>query len=530
VILERITTWLEKIGDRLNPILVKETRQALKSRQFTGTFMLLLVASLLVSFGGVALVGPNIDYSAAGSSFFVAYFAVLVFAIFLVVPFSAYRSLAAEQEERTYELLSITTLKPSQIVVGKLFSAMIQMFIYYSAIAPFMAFTFLLKGIDIFVIVFLLFLSLLGSVAFSMVGLFFATFSTRRSWQVLLTVVMIGGLGFVTIGSVPLAWEIVEFAGGDLRNEYFWIAMAALMTGYVLGFALVLQLSVSQLTFESDNRSSKVRIVLVLQSLAALAWTAWGWMVEEQGDRELLEVSAATGCISWAIVGSFLIAEPAGLSPRVARQIPRGGVGRALATLFFPGPGTGLAFTFIHLACIVAVVGLAELLEPWIVVITRPRGTRGDATVLTLAMASYAFLYLGLGASIVRLIRRFRPVPPIGGAAITVILVLLGTLTPNFFVAFRRMLYTTYEFWQISDPFATIDQIIKDPQIESALVLAPLGLAALCFLLNLPAMAREVFAISLAGAQGRTAPEPEAAPVATEPVELTAAAEPAAGV
>ena len=33
---------LARIGDRLNPILVKEARQALKSRQFTVTFSLLL--------------------------------------------------------------------------------------------------------------------------------------------------------------------------------------------------------------------------------------------------------------------------------------------------------------------------------------------------------------------------------------------------------------------------------------------------------------------------------------------------------
>lgn len=528
MIAEQVTVWLERIGDRINPILVKETRQALKSRQFTGTFMLLLVASLLVSFGGVALIGPNIDYSAAGSAFFVSYFGVLAFAIFLVVPFGAYRSLAAEQEERTYELLSITTLRPSQIVIGKLLSAMIQMFIYYSAIAPFMAFTYLLKGIDILVILFTLYMSLLGSVALSMGGLFMATFSTRRSWQVLLTVLIIVGLLAATGFSIPLAWVICEESGGAFSDEYFWIAMAGLLTGYVLSFALILQLSVSQLTFESDNRSSKVRIVLVLQSLAALAWAAWGWLVEEPGDREILMISAITGCIAWVIVGSFLMAEPVGLSPRVARQIPRSGVGRSLATLFFPGPGTGLAFTLIHLVCILAVVGLAELLEPWIVVVARVRGTRGDATVLTAAMVSYAFFYIGLGAILVRFIRRFRPVPPIGGAAITVILVLLGTLVPNFFVAFRRTLYNTYALWQISDPFATIDQMATGPTIISSLALFPLGMAAIVFLLNLPAISREVFAISAAGAQPRTVTEADAAQVATEPVELSATTEPAA--
>ena len=42
--------WLERVGDRLNPILVKETRQAIKSSQFTFTFALVLIAVWMVTF------------------------------------------------------------------------------------------------------------------------------------------------------------------------------------------------------------------------------------------------------------------------------------------------------------------------------------------------------------------------------------------------------------------------------------------------------------------------------------------------
>ena len=44
--MQRIDIWCEKWGDWCNPILVKETRQALKSRQFVITFSLLLLAAL----------------------------------------------------------------------------------------------------------------------------------------------------------------------------------------------------------------------------------------------------------------------------------------------------------------------------------------------------------------------------------------------------------------------------------------------------------------------------------------------------
>jgi hypothetical protein len=485
--------WIERTADRFNPILVKETRQALKSRQFTGTFMLLLVASLLVSFGGLALAGQNIDYQSSGSNFFVAYFAVLAFAIFVVVPFGAYRSLAAEQEERTFELLSITTLLPGQIVTGKLLTSMIQMFIYFSAIAPFMAFTYLLRGIDMPSILFVLVLAVAGSVGLSMVGLFMATFATRRGWQVLLSVVMITGLGFVTIGSVFLTMFIIEEVGGAFREPEFWLGMFGLFTVYVTVFALLFQLSIAQLTFESDNRSTRVRVVLLIQFLSGLAWAGWGWIMEGRGEREILAVLAGIGCAYWALAGSFLIAEPEGISQRVARQIPRRGLPRALFAVFFPGPGTGLAFVLVHLVLIVTMIGLAEATEKWSVVNYLARGTRGEATAVTLMMASYAFFYVGLGATLVRLVRRFRSLPAIGGAAITAILGAAGILVPNFFVlTMRPSHYQTYAFWQLSDPIATVDAFVSKPVFTAPVLWAPVVMAGFVLLLNLAAMAQAI--------------------------------------
>jgi len=53
--LTSIVAWLEAIADRANPILVKETRQALKSRQFVLTFLVVLIACWIASFAVVAI-------------------------------------------------------------------------------------------------------------------------------------------------------------------------------------------------------------------------------------------------------------------------------------------------------------------------------------------------------------------------------------------------------------------------------------------------------------------------------------------
>ena len=52
-----MVTRLERLGDRFNPIVVKEVRQALKSRQFVVTFLLLLLAAWAGSIFGVSVSG-----------------------------------------------------------------------------------------------------------------------------------------------------------------------------------------------------------------------------------------------------------------------------------------------------------------------------------------------------------------------------------------------------------------------------------------------------------------------------------------
>jgi len=145
--LSRVVTWLEAIADRANPILVKETRQALKSRQFVLTFLVVLIACWIASFAVVAI-APNVYYGAEGGSMLIVYCAILAFPLMLIVPYTAYRSLAAEQEDNTYDLLSITTLTTGQIVTGKLGSAVVQMVVYLSAVSPCIAFAFLCRRAD----------------------------------------------------------------------------------------------------------------------------------------------------------------------------------------------------------------------------------------------------------------------------------------------------------------------------------------------------------------------------------------------
>ena len=160
----RIEALLDRLGDHLNPILVKEARQAMKSRQFVITFSLLLIFGWLWTVLFISFGVPAIYYAPVGAGVLMGYYLVLSVPLLIVVPYAAFRSLAGEREDGTYELLSITALSSRQIVLGKLGSAVLQMMVYYSALAPCIAFTYLLRGIDIITIALYLFYSLLASV------------------------------------------------------------------------------------------------------------------------------------------------------------------------------------------------------------------------------------------------------------------------------------------------------------------------------------------------------------------------------
>ncbi len=97
----RFELWLERVGEHLNPILIKEARQALKSRQFTVTFALVLVAAWGWSFVGIAWIGPQVYYAAHGPGLLLGYAVILLFALLIIVPYTRV-SLAGRRAGRPY--------------------------------------------------------------------------------------------------------------------------------------------------------------------------------------------------------------------------------------------------------------------------------------------------------------------------------------------------------------------------------------------------------------------------------------------
>ena len=70
---------LDKIGDHVNPILVKEARQSMKSKQFSVTFSLLLILSWVWTTIFIAFTVPDVFYESWGKFLLIGYIIILSF-------------------------------------------------------------------------------------------------------------------------------------------------------------------------------------------------------------------------------------------------------------------------------------------------------------------------------------------------------------------------------------------------------------------------------------------------------------------
>ena len=505
-IVERLLVWG---GDRLNPILVKETRQALKSRQFMLTFGLLLLCGWIWSILGVAVIGPDIHYGAKGPTMFIGYFCILAFPLLVIVPFGAFRSLTTEQEDRTYELLSITSLRPRQIVSGKLGSAFLQMAIYLSAISPCLGFTYMLRGIDFPTIIAFLFYLILASAGCSVVGLLLSTLTSSKHWQTVLSVFVIGGL----LGGFWTACFIVAecFDGGGtsvpLDDKWFWIGNAMFLTAYFSYFALVFFASAAQLTFAADNRSTRLRIVMVVQHALLSGWMAWVWL-SEYGEEEVLLAYMIFIGLQWYVLGGLMTGESPELSPRAKRNLPQSLLGRVFLAGLYPGPGTGYMLAVSGMLAGVVMVVAAVLFAGIAGNLGLYDFHRMSFNQATNAIAIggigffYTLIYLGLGLLLLRIVKRYMR-PNILLAALTqVTLLMVGCGVPLIVqLSLSSLRRADYSMVQIASPIWTlaylIDRNSMRPETPSLLVIL-LIVALAVFLFNVPDVARQVRAIRVA--------------------------------
>jgi hypothetical protein len=483
------------MGDAINPIVIKELRQAVQSRFVVGVLCVFLLAQIV--FIGIYLVIQSIDGTLyqvdfrAGGHVFLILHGVLLATCMLCIPAYTGIRLAAERSEVHVDLFYISTLRPRSIVAGKFAAAMMLAVLIFSACTPFMTFTYFLRGIDIAGIFFAIGFDLLAVAVATMIALFLAVVPANRVLKVLLGLAgfFVGLFVFFFVLSGTVAW-LDDTLMSALDDPEFWLECLAGVLNVIVAVVLLFTCAVALLSPLSANRTLIVRLGITLLCILT-APVYIGCAAGTNTEWPIVEWLMTTGIL--ASLGLLIaVSEREQWAPRVARSIPRRWWLRPIAFLFFAGAAGGVIWaSLLGFGCLAALPLLVLL---WPEAPAQFAGAYVQATALVmLVMLGYFYGY-GLTAVLLRnTILRIRPVFT---WALTLALLALGSGLPyllTLLVQYRAWSFWDVYPWLVTDPVAGMIAIGKQSDAAGLITLTFLGIWAVAIsLLNVPWFVRQM--------------------------------------
>jgi ABC-type transport system involved in cytochrome c biogenesis permease component len=495
--LRRLDRWVETLGDWLNPILVKEARQALKSRQFIITFSLLLIAAWGWTAAAILMLMPRIYYVPSGQTLLIGYYLVLAVPMLLVVPLAAHRSLAAEIDDGTLDLLSVTNLSPMQIITGKLASAALQMMLYFVALVPCVAFCYVLRGVDLPSILGLLGTTVSVGALATVVGLFLAALPKGRGGQLGMLVIMLLLVVITEFAFGRFAFEVIS--GRVFSNiDANFISITVLAISLTVTAALVLlRASAAELSPPSENRSTPIRLSLLAHHVVVMTTVFYLLLQWGREDEAIIALTYYVG-LFWLAVGTLMVGESPVLTPRVRRDLPATFLGRMLRIWLTPGPATGLVFASIaFLTYLMATSVALEMAEAPGVRFAR----RYEATPHFFALAGYLMLLLTCTRVGMILVRKRANTHP--SVALAVLVIVSGTLAlVPYAIAVWWNDYRSIDwtYWQLTNWPWTLALLI-DGSLSNEVPLIIFGGGLLCLFVTLMTLGPRVLPLRVATPQ-----------------------------
>ena len=409
--------WLEDKSDWLSPLVVKEVRQVVRAREFNLSFAACLAAGLAIAFFGAAdaLTGRG----TAGNWTFVALIVCLGFLGLAVVPLGAFSALRHEQADQTLELITLTALSPRRVVLGKLMAHAVKLATLFAAIAPFIAMSFLLGGIDVVTILISLVVLFMWSVWMCAACVFLSTLFKSRA----MSGVVFAGIGVLAIGvlifgrTLYLASSagVFVFSAGVVASSLWW-TLAIMTTFWMVSLVNLVLLGEHRLSLPSEDRVTRLRVGFFAQFLLVVVWTLT-YLNGPAGTRAAAgEALAVIGSLHLAFVALFTVTEDLVVPRRVLFQLHMPSPWGWLMTMFRPGGGRGALYVLVQMALLLAAL---TFFQP----------SQSDVGWL-LAACSYICFFTGVPTL---LLRTFAPakVTPLKLRLAVLLLLAMATLLPD---------------------------------------------------------------------------------------------------
>lgn len=440
-----LTAKLDNWSDRLSPMVVKEVRQMVRGREFNYSFGLSLVAGLLVAFIGLASAGDVTG--GAGRPIFTALMVCLIFMGLVVLPLGAFNALRIERSDHTLDLITQTSLTPRRIVLGKLLTQGVKLVTLFAGLAPFVAMSFLLGGVDLLTILVGLAILFIWSMWVSAACLFVSAAATSRAVSAILFAIM-AVVFFGLVGQFNRLWMPILGVGGGFYPSSTVSTMRWILAGTTafcfISMANLILLAENRLSHPVEDRSTALRVGFFIQFLFLLTCSVGPLVAGATGytTSDAIMGLGLLGGIQLALVSIFSTTEDMVLSRRVIRNI-KPSLSRPWYAVFRPGGGRATAWVLIQMLLL---LGIGFAIAP------------GEDFQWLLAICSYICFFTGVPAFVGRMILKSR-MKTQHLRAITFMFIPLVTLGADFiqyFVKSRALFAVDYSIYHVLNPFRTL--------------------------------------------------------------------------
>jgi ABC-2 type transport system permease protein len=436
--------WLRTRSDLLSPILVKEVRQMVRGRDFAWAFAGSLLVGVAVAFVGAAeALGGN---TVAGRSTFLWLLSCLAIIALAVIPLGAFSALRSERMEQTLDLMMLTALSPRRVIIGKLLAQAVKLTTLLAAVAPFLAMSFLLGGVDFVSILVALASLFVASLWMSALGLFLSTLLKSRAMSGL----FYGGMALVVLLLLTLTRSFylmltgfgISFYPATGRSPYWTLGVWAVfclatMTNLVL-------LAENRLALAVANRVTPVRVGFFVQFVlicaATMGYAAWSAAAR----FDAVETLGVAAGLHLALVAMFVLTEDIRVPQNVQARVRASRWGHPALAIFRPGAGAGALYVATQMALLLLA---ARLLD----------ATASQYRWL-LAICAYICLFSGLPALVLRTVlpRRSTSLHLRTGVLVALVLALVLPDVLHYLLWQPDVLSLTFARRHLINPFRTI--------------------------------------------------------------------------
>ncbi len=325
-------------SDKINPMIVKELRQGLRTRTFISLFVGLQVLLSLVIFISA---GASFYGDAGGKiSGVILFFFTL--AALLFQPLRGTSAVANEIKQDTIDLMALTKLNSWKIVFGKWLSLVSQTALLFVTVVPYLVLRYFFGGMELIAELMYLVTLFIFSMALTAitVGL-----SANKMPLIRLILPIIGipmflmmtvqMITFSSMGGRSSSFtEVFDFTDPDFVWGYLGVISFTIYLGYYF-----LEMGATAIAPMAENRATRKRIIGLIALVITL--TVFTIFVDE-------DVAAVLGSIICFLISLDVLTERKEFTQSVTQPFLKKGALRILAKtssrLLYPGWPTGLLF------------------------------------------------------------------------------------------------------------------------------------------------------------------------------------------